>query len=156
MYRSCPHEMVSKARFVGVMRNILGLNAVDTLEREKIRRMLSKHLDSLHYCFESNMSKIPNITNAESNLFLNWRHLICVLRYLQQLLDILFELLWIMYFWKAVSRARAFGAQSPSLELYALQLGWLLWQFTQESDFPTRLIYYFQPAFPWNGMFPCH
>ncbi|EQC38625.1 hypothetical protein SDRG_04326 [Saprolegnia diclina VS20] len=80
LHRSFPHDMVTKARLLGVFRGIYGLEAGADVDKPK--RQLLKQLERLHYWCENSTSKIPT-SHTMSTLVLNWRLLLCAFRALR-------------------------------------------------------------------------
>ncbi|OQR99745.1 hypothetical protein ACHHYP_04643 [Achlya hypogyna] len=81
LHRAFPHDIVTKARFLGVLRTIFGLDSVN--EKDKAKRALLKHLDGLHYWCENSTSKIPT-SHTLGTLVLNWRLFLCAIRALRE------------------------------------------------------------------------
>ncbi|OQR81439.1 hypothetical protein THRCLA_23370 [Thraustotheca clavata] len=79
LHRAFPHEVVSKARFISVLRSIYGLDTIDC----KAKRALLDHLEEMRYWYETSTSKIP-LASSMNSLQLNWRLLLCALRMLQR------------------------------------------------------------------------
>ncbi|KDO16795.1 hypothetical protein SPRG_21957, partial [Saprolegnia parasitica CBS 223.65] len=80
LHRSFPRDMVTKARLLGVFRDIYGLECGADLDKPK--RLLLKQLERLHYWCENSTSKIPT-SHSMSTLVLNWRRLLCAFRALR-------------------------------------------------------------------------
>lgn len=74
-HRAFPHEMVTKARFVSVLRSVYG---IDDGVRRKLRREeteLCRHLDKMQYSFE---------LSGDGVACINWRVLLAGLRMFQE------------------------------------------------------------------------
>lgn len=71
-YRSFPHAVVSKARFVGVFRSVYGIDSDAQLRKlPQEQRALCVHLERMKYCFERSPEGVEH---------LHWRLLLSSLR----------------------------------------------------------------------------
>ncbi|KAF0687915.1 Aste57867_20407 [Aphanomyces stellatus] len=91
LFKAFPHELVSKARFVGVMRSICGIESTRVTEMNECCKTMVKHLESMHYCFEvlsTKKSIVGSCSVAKSDLQqthqINWRLLLCALYLLRE------------------------------------------------------------------------
>ncbi|RHY04845.1 hypothetical protein DYB36_003967 [Aphanomyces astaci] len=85
LYRAFPHQMVTKPRLIGVLRTICGIDATKFTSMDGESKALVKHLEGLHYCFESTNTQTSTSTSKltidSSTLHVNWRLLLLSLKY---------------------------------------------------------------------------
>ncbi|CAK4429709.1 unnamed protein product [Aphanomyces euteiches] len=83
LYKAFPHNLVTKPRFVGVMRCICGIESTNLAAMDDASKAMVKHLESLHYCFE--VSLVQKIhTKDVQTLHINWRWLLLALKLLRE------------------------------------------------------------------------
>ncbi|RQM26890.1 hypothetical protein B5M09_003654 [Aphanomyces astaci] len=77
--------MVTKPRLIGVLRTICGIDATKFTSMDGESKALVKHLEGLHYCFESTNTQTSTSTSKltidSSTLHMNWRLLLLSLKY---------------------------------------------------------------------------
>ncbi|RHY70282.1 hypothetical protein DYB30_001558 [Aphanomyces astaci] len=77
--------MVTKPRLIGVLRTICGIDATKFTSMDGESKALVKHLEGLHYCFESTnthtFTSTSKLTIDSSTLHVNWRLLLLSLKY---------------------------------------------------------------------------
>ncbi|KAF0747113.1 hypothetical protein AaE_007856, partial [Aphanomyces astaci] len=88
LYRAFPHQMVTKPRLIGVLRTICGIDATKFTSMDGESKALVKHLEGLHYCFESTnthtFTSTSKLTIDSSTLHVNWRLLLLSLKLLRE------------------------------------------------------------------------
>lgn len=75
-HRAFPHEMVTKARFVSVLRSVLGIDDGVRRKLEREETALCRHLDVMQYAFERAVS--------DGVECVNWRVLLAALHMFQE------------------------------------------------------------------------
>ncbi|ETW08796.1 hypothetical protein H310_01309 [Aphanomyces invadans] len=85
LYRAFPQQMVTKPRLIGVLRTVCGIEATKLTSMDDESKALVKHLEGLHYCFEStNVHAMTKRTKDVATLHANWRLLLLSLKMLRE------------------------------------------------------------------------